>query len=212
MAIMAKKPEGGDFVRVLAPSGLHPVVCCDVVDRGLVESEYQGLKRVQPKISIHFLMADLIPETWTHPHTHEVVDVPPTLAGRPYGVGKWFTNTLHEKSNLRRFLETWRGRGLTQAELEGFDVERVIGVGGAVSIVHRLSEKTGNWYANIDGISAIPDGWETPSIPPDYVRLAEREDSPDQPQPTQEPQAMTGPPPLYEGGPQEPEYDDDLPF
>ncbi len=193
MAIISKEPEGGDLVRVLAPSGLHPVVCCDVVDRGMVESDYQGQKRVQPKISIHFLMADLIPEQWTHPHTNEVVDVPPTLAGRPFGVGRWFTNSLHEKSSLRHFLEIWRGRGLTRKELDGFDVERVIGVGGAVAMVHRLSERTGKWYANIDSISAMPTGWQLPQIPADYVRLAERES------PTEEPQPPNGPPPTPQG-------------
>ena len=60
-----------------------------------------------------------------------------TLAdGKPFLISRRYSLSLHEKSSLRRDLESWRGRAFTQEELRGFDLEVLIGVGCLVSVVH----------------------------------------------------------------------------
>src|SRR5256885_4889646 len=57
--------------------------------------------------------------------------------GSRYGV--WsnnFTPTLNEKASLRKFLRGWFGRDLTQAELEDFDTETLIGKSAQLPVVH----------------------------------------------------------------------------
>lgn len=175
MAIVASEPEGGNFPRILAPDGIQAAVCCDVVDRGLVESEWQGEKKTSHKVSIHFLLDEQIPSRWSHPHTNEVVMVPPELAGRPFGISRWFTLSLHEKSALRHFLKTWRGKDFTADQLKGFDLETLIGAPAAITIVHNYAESKDRYYANLEGISRLPKQWEAPTIPTDYVRIKDRE-------------------------------------
>jgi len=213
MAIIVKEPETSGGPRILSPAGLQAAVCCDVVDRGLVEEEYSGEKTTKHKVSIHFLLAKTIPSgQWKHPHTNETVDVPDFLEGRPYGVSRWFTMSLHEKASLRQFLEAWRGRSFTPQELQGFDLEKLIGVGAGLTIVHKVSERTGNYYAKIQGASLLPEEWATPEIPDDYVRIEDRED--DTPEENTQPASGSeaGRPPDGDWSGEPVPEDDDLPF
>ena len=72
----------------------------------------------------------------------------------PFAVHKTYTLSLSEKSNLRGDLETWRGRPFTDAELQSFDVAKVIGVPCMVTVAH--VEKKGKVYANVTAVVAAP--------------------------------------------------------
>ena len=169
MAIPVSAPSDDNFVRILAPDGLQPAICCDVVEEGVKDTGWGPKERV----SIHFLLAHDIPtDTWQHPKTGEEVKVPESIAGKPFKVSAYFNRTLGEKSTLRKFLRTWRGREFTLRELANFDLESVIGVPAALSVVYNNSD--GKWYANIDSASRLPDGWDAPRIPNDYVRFKDR--------------------------------------
>ena len=209
MSNVVKAPENDGFTRILAPASIHPGVCVDVVDRGMKDTGF-GMKL---RKSIHFLIDENIPTgTWTHPHTGEVVEVHEKLAGKPFMVSASFNATLGEGSHLRKFLRTWRGEDFTREELQGFELDSVIGVPCALTIVH--NENDGKWYANNEGITALPEGWTRMTVPQDYVRIEDREprDSEQSQQPatqdaaTPEPSgtAMTGPAPNFP--------EDDLPF
>jgi len=173
MAITAREPDSGDFVRILAPDGMQAAICCDVVDRGEVVNE--KFASVNHKVSLHFLLAETIPSKWQHPHTSDRVDVHEDMVGRPYGISRWFTLSLHEKAALRQFLLTWRGKDFTAAELKGFDLEKLIGVPAALNIIHKQSQDGTKWYANIAGVSKLPAAWDAPLIPADYQRIKDRD-------------------------------------
>ena len=211
MSITAKKPEGS-FTRILAPAGLQAAVCVDVIDQGWQEQEWKGVSKNVHKVSIHWLLGKLIPTgVWQHPHTGKDVEVSEELAGKPFMVSKWYTNSLHEKATLRNHLETWRGKTFSDQELEGFDLEKLIGVPAGLSVVH--AESKGEWYANVEGVSSLPDEWPTPPVG-DYVRRKDREGYDEHGRRIQEGQTYEdrrttdGPPPMWEGGP----VDDGLPF
>lgn len=150
MAIVAKK-SGGSFTP--APAGSWGGVCCDVVDLGIVESTYSGKAKKQHKIRI----------VWQIDENME--------SGKPFCVSQRYTLSLHEKAGLRKDLESWRGRAFTEEELEGFDVETVIGAPCLLSVVQEASG--GNIYANVKGVMKLPRGMQAIRVR-DYVRVIDR--------------------------------------
>lgn len=173
MSTHVSEPKGGDFTRILPPDGPQSAICVDVVDRGMQTSDWAGQIRTTRKLSIHWLLAENIPDkTWTHPKTGEVQDVHEKIAGRPYTVQRWYTASLHEKAALRQMLRVWRGREFTADELEHFDVDDVIGVPCLLTIQYNKSGDV--WYANVEGVSRLPKGMAAIKVPGDYVRFQDR--------------------------------------
>src|SRR5688572_414981 len=108
MAIVATaKSEGTNFQP--APAGVHQAVCVDVVDLGILDVTWQGQTKKQHKVNV----------AW---QINEDRD-----DGKPFLVFKRYTLSLSEKANLRKDLESWRGRKFTRDEEMGFDVEKLIG-------------------------------------------------------------------------------------
>jgi hypothetical protein len=153
MAIMAM--AGGDGKTFTpAPAGVHQAVCVDVVDLGLLDVTWQGVKKVQHKINV----------AW---QINEDRD-----DGKPYLVFKRYTLSLGEKANLCKDLESWRGKKFTDAERKGFDVERLIGVNCLLNVTHNQSgDRT---YANVVSIMPLAKGMPTITAR-DYVRKVDRQ-------------------------------------
>lgn len=152
MPIIAKD-SGKDFTP--APEGLWPGVCVDVVDLGILQyGDYEPSHQIEIRV---VLDAD-----------------PPLPTGKPHMSVRRFTLSLHEKSKLRPFLESWRGRKFTEAELKGFDVESLIGACGQFTIIHHVSKK-GKLFGNIQGAVLYPRGMAKMTVPADYIRECERE-------------------------------------
>lgn len=152
MAIVASK--GPQFTP--CPAGTHVAICCDVVDLGIVKTTYKDKgEKKQHKIFI----------VWQTPEIDEE-------AKKPFLVKKRYTLSLHDRSTLRKDLESWRGRAFTDDELQGWDVETVIGAPCMLSVVHGASN--GSVYANVAAIMKSPKGVEVPKIDPSYVRVQDR--------------------------------------
>lgn len=150
MAIIAKKTSG-DFV--LCPEGTHLAVCVDVVDLGEVKTAWQGKEKLQHKIRLVWQIAERMQD------------------GRPHVAQRRYTLSLDDRAALRKDLENWRGRAFTTDELNGFDVETVIGVGCMLSVVHETRDaKT---YDNVSGVMRLPKGVPAPAIDK-YVRVKDR--------------------------------------
>jgi hypothetical protein len=75
-------------------------------------------------------------------------------------ISKEFTLSMHEKASLRKFLESWRGKGFTEEEAKSFDVTKLLGAACMISILHKV--KDGKTYAEISSVSAIPKGMVCP--------------------------------------------------
>ena len=152
MPIIAKE-TGSGFKP--APAGVSMAVCCDVVDLGLVKTNYDNKESLKHKIKVVWQLADLDAE----------IGKRPTVQQR-------YTLSLHEKAALRRDLESWRGRTFTTEERAGFDVEKVIGVPCMLNIVHH--ESKGSTYANVSAIMPLPKGTARVPLDPTYVREKDR--------------------------------------
>jgi len=81
--------------------------------------------------------------------------------GRPFVVGKEYTASLHQDSNLTRDLVSWRGRAFSESE-EEFDVFKVAGAPCMVTVTHNKSSDGTKTYANVNTVTAIPKGMACP--------------------------------------------------
>ena len=76
-------------------------------------------------------------------------------------ISQEFTLSMNEKANLRKFLESWRGKGFTEEEAKVFDITKLLGVPCMLSIIHKESKK-GNEFEVISSVAAMPKGVECP--------------------------------------------------
>lgn len=127
------------------PEGNHLAVCYEVLDLGTQETNYNGETKRQRKIWVG----------WETPS--ELME-----DGRPFVIGMRYTFSSHEKSTLRKHLESWRGRKFTDEEVSKFNIESVIGKGCFLNVIH--AEKGDRTYANIGTVAALPKGTETPPL------------------------------------------------
>ena len=81
---------------------------------------------------------------------------------QPLVIDKEYTRSLHEKANLRKDLESWRGKGFTDKEAQGFDITVLIDKYCMLNIIHNTANN-GNIYASIGSIAAVPRGMELPA-------------------------------------------------
>jgi hypothetical protein len=122
--------DSGDFVP--HPEGIHPAVCVDVMDLGLVETEFQGQRKMVNKVKIAF-------ESEAN-----------TEDGKRCMVSKNFTASLHPKAKLAEFLGKWRGRPVLPGET--IDLGKLIGACCTLVISHQQN-MVGKTYASIDAVS-----------------------------------------------------------
>lgn len=179
MSIILSEPEGMvDFPT--HPEGQFAACCIDIIEHFGVETKY-GTK---DKIQLRFY-------TGEQGRTSEgdLVDI---------WVKHFCNRSFHPDSNLRRFLEAWRGRKFTSEEAGGFDIEKLVGVNALIQVGWNETDK--KTYANIVSIMALPKAMPPVQPPEDYVRAKDREDDEDEGGAHRESE-----PPVTEP-------DDDLPF
>lgn len=134
-----------------APSGNHVARCVRVIDLGLQTSTGQFGTKIQHKIML----------TWELPtelHVFKEENGP-----EPFMVSSEYTLGLNEKANLRKDLESWRGRPFTADELDGFNVDKLLGVPCLLNVVHKVAANK-NVYANVKGITPLPKGFACPPV------------------------------------------------
>jgi hypothetical protein len=150
MGLIAKESGGGsDYTPV--PEGTFQAVCNMVVDLGLQNTNFQGVAAVKHQCWVR----------WELPTERlELTDKQGVVTSVPMSIGKLYTLSLHEKANLRKDLEGWRGRAFTAEELKGFDLFNLAGKPCQVSVVHvRKNDRT---YTNVVSVAGWPKGLERP--------------------------------------------------
>ena len=154
MAIVATRGEsGGTGNFEPAPEGVHQAVCVDVIDLGLLEVTWAGQTKKQHKILISWQLDEARDD------------------GKPFLVSKRYTLSLNEKANLRKDLESWRGRKFTLEEEMGFDVESILGANCLLNVQH--NKKDDKTYANVISITPLVKGFSKIAAK-DYIRKIER--------------------------------------
>lgn len=131
MSLTVSKNNDSEFA--MTPEGSYIGRCIKVIDLGTQTSTGQFGTKSQKKVMV----------TW------ELLDDEVKMEdGRPFSVSQFYTASLHEKAQLRKDLESWRGKKFTDDELEGFDLNNVLGTYCLIQVIH---SKDGQ-YANVQTI------------------------------------------------------------
>ena len=137
-------PEGSSIP--IMEAGAYPAVCIGIIDIG------DQFNKVYDKYTRKCVFQFEIPS--------ETIEIDGEQ--KPRVISATYTASLAEKSNLRKTLESWRGREFTKEELTGFDLENVLGAPCMLNVIHKESAQ-GNTFANISAITRMPKGYEVRS-------------------------------------------------
>ena len=150
MALIAKDSGSNKAPLPLPEPGTTQAVCCAVWDLGLQKTSYKGEEKIQHKV----IIAWEISETINAPESE--------YNGKRYMLNKKYTLSLGEKANLRKDLESWRGKPFSQQELDhGFDLEGLYGINCLLGVKHEPDRvDPSKVYANVTAILPPPKGYE----------------------------------------------------
>ena len=116
-SIMAKGSEkSSSFPSVSV--GVHKARCIKVIDLGTQQKDYQGTVSWKHEVMVIFEIPD------------QISDI-----SEPLTISKWYTLSLHEKSNLGIDLTSWRGRAFSEIEKKGFDISKLVGVPCLLNVI-----------------------------------------------------------------------------
>jgi hypothetical protein len=135
--------------RELVPAGNYPARCYSMIHIGTVEEEFMGKHKILNKVRI----------TWELPTEKRVFKE--ENGEQPMVISQEFTLSMYEKANLRKFLESWRGKGFSEEEAKSFDITKLLGVPCMLSIIHTVS-KAGKERAEISAVAAMPKEMKCP--------------------------------------------------
>ena len=134
MSIVAKGGEkSSSFPSVSV--GVHKARCIKVIDLGTQKNEFEG--------NITWKRQALV--IWEVPEQTSETSEPLTIS-------KFYTLSLHEKSNLGIDLTSWRGRPFSETEKKGFDISKLIGHTCLLNVIQ------GNKNNKIGSIMPLPKG------------------------------------------------------
>ena len=158
MGLIAKDKGGGDFTPI--PEDLHLAVCYGIWDIGTQFSERWG-KAVHKVVIV-----------WEIPGCRGEFEQDGVKKDLPRAISKRYTLSLHKKADLRKDLESWRGRKFSDEELKGFDVKKLLGVPCQIQVLHTKNED--KVYVNIAAITKAPAGTKiTPENPLKFFSFEE---------------------------------------
>jgi hypothetical protein len=139
MGIVATTNDGnGGYAQV--PAGVHKARCVKIIDLGTQRQEFSG--EVSWKRQVMLI--------WEIPGQDN-------MNGEPMTISKFYTLSLHEKSNLGADLTSWRGRAFTETEKQGFDISNLKGVACMLNVL-----EGNNGKSKISGIMPLAKGDDMP--------------------------------------------------
>lgn len=145
MAINAT--NSGGTPRELIPAGNYYARCYKMIHIGTVEEIILGEKKILNKVRIG----------WELPTELRVFKE--EKGEQPLVIENEYTLSMHEKSNLRKLLASWRGKDFTEKEAESFDITKLLGIQCMLNIIHKPSKKDpSKMYEQIAGVTAVPKG------------------------------------------------------
>lgn len=128
-----KATKGKTFAQ--APEGTHPAACVGLVDLGTHEDVYKGKAKENRKVLILFELL-----------TEEVNE-----DGSPFILAREFTAAFSEGANVRKFVESWRGKKF--GENEDFDFLNLLEKNCLLTVEHSKPNAEGKFYASVNGVA-----------------------------------------------------------
>jgi len=145
MGIIVKDTGNSEFS--LIEPGRYQAVCYAIWDIGLQESPWG------PKAKI--VVAWEIDQRINMPDSE--------YHGKRMVVSRFYTKSLFQTSQLREDLVSWRGKEFSDEELEGFNLDVIIGANCAIEIIHK-KKKAGGMVSVVNRIGIRDRAWETMKV------------------------------------------------
>ena len=123
----------------IAPTGSHLARLYRIIDLGTQKSEYMGKVNMLRKVKFFWEL-----------HGDDLK----TDEGKPLIQTRNYTLSLGEKASLRKDLETWRGKSLTEDELRAFDMRTLLDKWCMITVQHR--ESGNEIFADAKNITPVP--------------------------------------------------------
>ena len=137
--------------RELIPSGNYIARCYQMIQIGTVREFIMGEEKTLNKVRIG----------WELPEERRVFKE--ENGEQPFVISKEFTLSMHEKSNLRKSLASWRGKDFNEDEAKSFDITKLLGVPCMINIIHKQGKKDPTkTYEEISGITSLPKSMKCP--------------------------------------------------
>jgi hypothetical protein len=142
--IYAEKPSS-DFQPV--EPGTYVARCFSMIEIGTIEVNYgDGEKKVH---KVHI--------SWELPTEKAVFNE--EKGEQPYIVSREFNLSMHSKADLRKTLESWRGKAYTEEEANKIDITNVLGKECMLTIVHEPSKTdSSKVYSKVASVSKLMKG------------------------------------------------------
>jgi len=136
--------------RELIPAGNYIARCYQMLHLGTIQEPYMGEMKTMNKVRIG----------WELPTELRVFKE--ENGQQPCAISKTFTLSMHEKSNLRKVLASWRGKEFSEEEAKQFDISKLLGVPCMLNLIHKPSKDGTKQYEEIGSISPLPKGFNCP--------------------------------------------------
>jgi hypothetical protein len=142
-----KAPAGNNSSRQIAPEGAFVARCYQIVDLGttMQTGQFPGKKR---KVQFIFELPT------------ETAEFEKGEGEKPFYARSIYNLSMNEKAVLRRDIEAWAGKKMTNELAADFDIFTLIGKPCLLNITHVT--KGDSTYANIIGMSPVPKGMICP--------------------------------------------------
>lgn len=146
MSIIVTDTGGGDYEK--ASPGIKNAVCSNSYDLGVQDTKF-GPKH---QVVLLWELDELDSE------------------GVRHWVWKKYTASLNEKASLRKDIEGWAGKKLSEEQLAGLDIEKFVGKRVTINVVHNTSKDGTKTYANVGAVMAAQGENEMePAMPITFV-------------------------------------------
>lgn len=129
-----------EFEFIPVPSGTYFARCVSIIDLGTQTETYEGKVSKKPRMVIIWEIPDQRTEDGSLPRT----------------LSNWYTISLNEKANLRRDLESWRGKPFQEGEW--FEYKNLMGAPCLLGVME-YTNKAGKKRNKITSVSKLPNGY-----------------------------------------------------
>lgn len=134
-------------VKELIPAGNYIARCYQMIQIGHVKEVILGEVKTLNKVRIG----------WELPTETKVFNV--EKGEQPFVISEEYTLSMHEKSNLRKMLASWRGKDFSIEEAGAFDITKLLGVPCMVNIIHKPAKSDpSRMYQKIGSVSPLAKG------------------------------------------------------
>ena len=138
--IKAPASSGGDFE--LPPEGVFLARCYKMVDVGTQTETGQYGTKENRKIYLY----------WELLQTADGEEIRMEDGKTPFSIFNSYKLSMHPKANLRKHLDSWRGKKFTDEQAAEFEITKLLDQFCLLQITHSTSKDGQREYANVDGI------------------------------------------------------------